>query len=54
MGLNLNIGRVIFGAMHKFDGTAVRPLSASEVRQVAGRAGRFSTRWPVGEVTCLH
>jgi ATP-dependent RNA helicase SUPV3L1/SUV3 len=41
MGLNLPIRRVIFTAIHKFDGTASRPLNATEVRQIAGRAGRF-------------
>jgi ATP-dependent RNA helicase SUPV3L1/SUV3 len=30
MGLNLNIRRVVFAAMHKFDGTERRPL---KVRQ---------------------
>ncbi|MDR3515318.1 MAG: helicase-related protein [Azospirillaceae bacterium] len=41
MGLNLPCRRVLFTALEKFDGTAVRPLSATEVRQIAGRAGRF-------------
>lgn len=41
MGLNLPIRRVVFSAIHKFDGTASRPLNATEVRQIAGRAGRF-------------
>lgn len=41
MGLNLPIRRVVFTAIHKFDGVASRPLNATEVRQIAGRAGRF-------------
>jgi ATP-dependent RNA helicase SUPV3L1/SUV3 len=41
MGLNLPVRRVLFTALEKFDGNAVRPLSAGEVRQIAGRAGRF-------------
>ena len=41
MGLNLPIRRVIFSAIHKFDGVASRLLNATEVRQIAGRAGRF-------------
>jgi ATP-dependent RNA helicase SUPV3L1/SUV3 len=41
MGLNLPIRRVLFTAIHKFDGVASRPLNATEVRQIAGRAGRF-------------
>lgn len=41
MGLNLPIRRVIFSSIHKFDGVASRPLNTTEVRQIAGRAGRF-------------
>lgn len=41
MGLNLPIRRVIFLEGKKYDGTEVRPLKAGEVRQIAGRAGRF-------------
>ncbi|MDE0926195.1 MAG: helicase-related protein [Methylophilaceae bacterium] len=41
MGLNLPIRRVIFANIHKFDGIASRPLNATEVRQIAGRAGRY-------------
>ena len=41
MGLNLPIRRVIFSNIHKFDGFASRLLNATEVRQIAGRAGRF-------------
>lgn len=41
MGLNLPIRRVIFSSIHKFDGVASRLLNATEVRQIAGRAGRF-------------
>jgi ATP-dependent RNA helicase SUPV3L1/SUV3 len=48
MGLNLPVKRVLFTALEKFDGSAVRPLSAVEVRQIAGRAGRFG-QFEVGE-----
>lgn len=41
MGLNLPIRRVIFTQDEKFDGKSRRPLNPSEIRQVAGRAGRF-------------
>jgi len=41
MGLNLPCRRVLFTALEKFDGTAVRPLTATEVKQIAGRAGRY-------------
>jgi ATP-dependent RNA helicase SUPV3L1/SUV3 len=41
MGLNLPIRRVIFASITKFDGVNNRLLNATEVRQIAGRAGRF-------------
>ncbi len=41
MGLNLAIRRIIFVETKKFDGTNVRLLLPSEVKQVAGRAGRY-------------
>jgi ATP-dependent RNA helicase SUPV3L1/SUV3 len=41
MGLNLPIRRVIFASIWKFDGSVSRLLNATEVRQIAGRAGRF-------------
>ncbi len=53
MGLNLSIKRVVFASMHKFDGSARRPLTAPEVRQIAGRAGRFGGRYAAGEATTL-
>ena len=41
MGLNLDLEHVALSALHKFDGREVRPLAASELAQVAGRAGRY-------------
>ena len=41
MGLNLPIRRVLFSTLTKFDGQDDRALDASEVHQIAGRAGRF-------------
>ena len=41
MGLNLPIKRVIFMEGQKFDGYVKRPLKISEVKQIAGRAGRY-------------
>lgn len=41
MGLNLPIRRVIFTEDEKYDGVSTRPLRSGEVRQIAGRAGRF-------------
>ncbi|MBC7756586.1 MAG: helicase [Bdellovibrio sp.] len=53
MGLNLPIRRVIFSAIHKFDGVAARLLNATEVRQIAGRAGRFGI-YETGFVSILE
>ncbi|KAI0045789.1 P-loop containing nucleoside triphosphate hydrolase protein [Auriscalpium vulgare] len=41
MGLNLKIKRVIFESMEKFNGGSSAPLSYSQVKQIAGRAGRY-------------
>ena len=40
MGLNMDVDHVAFASMMKFDGRAPRALLASEVAQIAGRAGR--------------
>ncbi|KAL8153698.1 hypothetical protein V2J09_011458 [Rumex salicifolius] len=54
MGLNLNISRIIFSRLKKFDGESLRDLTVSEIKQIAGRAGRFGSIYPAGEVTCAH
>jgi len=41
MGLNLAIKRIIFEQASKFDGTSRRPLGVADVKQIAGRAGRY-------------
>lgn len=53
MGLNLPIRRVIFANIDKFDGVATRPLNATEMRQIAGRAGRHGL-YDTGYVTVLE
>lgn len=53
MGLNLPIRRVIFSHIHKFDGVASRMLNMTEVRQIAGRAGRFGI-YETGYVNVLE
>lgn len=40
MGLNLDVDHVAFAGVRKFDGHNHRDLTASEVAQIAGRAGR--------------
>lgn len=53
MGLNLPIRRVIFSSIDKFDGIASRPINATEVRQIAGRAGRFGL-YDIGYVSAFE
>ena len=43
MGLNLSIKRVIFNAANKFDGSRRVQLSIPQIKQIAGRAGRYRT-----------
>ena len=40
MGLNLDVDHVAFAGVRKFDGQVHRELTASELGQIAGRAGR--------------
>src|SRR5208283_3549092 len=40
MGLNMNVDHVAFAGLGKFDGHRPRRLTASELGQIAGRAGR--------------
>ncbi|WP_353662476.1 helicase-related protein [Hydrogenimonas sp. SS33] len=41
MGLNLPIKTILFARDSKFDGQSRRLLTPSEIRQIAGRAGRY-------------
>ena len=41
MGISLPIKRIIFSTVTKFDGTQRRKLTFSEIKQIAGRAGRY-------------
>ncbi len=41
MGLNLPIRRIVFVETRKFDGVNRRDLKPEEIKQIAGRAGRF-------------
>ncbi|KAK8947571.1 hypothetical protein KSP40_PGU016523 [Platanthera guangdongensis] len=51
MGLNLNIRRVVFHSLSKYNGDKLLPVSASQVKQIAGRAGRRGSLYPDGLVT---
>ncbi len=50
MGMNLPVRRVVFLETVKFDGVTERQLTSSEVKQIAGRAGRFGL-YDTGYVT---
>ncbi len=41
MGLNLPIRRIVFVETQKFDGVVKRDLEPGEIKQIAGRAGRY-------------
>lgn len=41
MGMNLPLKRIVFLETDKYDGTNFRALNMSEIKQIAGRAGRF-------------
>ncbi|KAI9010953.1 P-loop containing nucleoside triphosphate hydrolase protein [Phycomyces nitens] len=53
MGLNLNIKRVVFSTVHKFDGKNMVNVSIPQMKQIGGRAGRFGTTYASGEVTAI-
>jgi len=52
LGLNLPIRRLIFASVDKFDGVKERLLTPPEIRQIAGRAGRYGIH-EEGQVTTL-
>jgi len=41
MGLNMDVDHVAFAGLRKFDGRRTRWLTAQEIGQIAGRAGRY-------------
>ncbi|MBD5633368.1 MAG: hypothetical protein IAI49_02715, partial [Candidatus Eremiobacteraeota bacterium] len=52
LGLNLPIRRLIFASVEKYDGVSERVLTPPEIRQIAGRAGRYGLH-EEGQVTAL-
>lgn len=52
MGVSLPIRRIIFCEDSKFDGQKRRPLRYGEIRQIAGRAGRYGM-YDLGQVLTL-
>ncbi|XP_071760964.2 ATP-dependent RNA helicase SUPV3L1, mitochondrial [Centroberyx gerrardi] len=59
MGLNLSIKRIIFNSLVKPNVNEkgekqLDTISTSQALQIAGRAGRFSSKFKEGEVTTMH
>lgn len=54
MGLNLHVSHVAFAALRKFDGKNVRELTAAELGQIAGRAGRHLNDGTFGTIDPVH
>ena len=54
MGLNMDLNHVAFAKIAKFDGRAPRRLSASEIAQIAGRAGRHMSDGTFGTTADLE
>lgn len=59
MGLNLSIKRIIFNSlikpnMNEKGEKQMETISTSQALQIAGRAGRFSSKFKEGEVTTMH
>ena len=52
MGMNLPIKRIIFSTLTKHIDSKSFDITTSEIKQIAGRAGRFK-KFPTGFVTCL-
>ncbi len=52
MGMNLPVKRIVFSTLSKFFNSKEHPITISEIKQIAGRAGRFQ-RFPEGFTTTL-
>lgn len=52
MGMNLPIKRIVFSTLTKYFDSQEHVISDSEIKQIAGRAGRYQ-RFPTGFVSCL-
>ena len=52
MGMNLPIERVVFLESEKYDGDITRTLTDAEIKQIAGRAGRFG-QYDIGYVNAF-
>ncbi len=52
MGLNLPVRRIVFMEVDKYDGRQMRALELPEIKQIAGRAGRFGI-YETGYITAM-
>lgn len=52
MGMNLPVKRIIFSTLSKFYNSKEFPITHSEIKQIAGRAGRYQ-RFPEGYTSTL-
>ena len=52
MGMNLPIRRIVFLESEKYDGDVTRMLTDAEIKQIAGRAGRYG-KYEIGWVNAL-
>ena len=52
MGMNLPIQRVVFLESEKYDGDITRMLTDAEIKQIAGRAGRYG-KYEIGYVNAF-
>ncbi len=53
LGMNLPIKRVVFLETEKYDGSEIRSLRTTEIKQIAGRAGRYGI-YGTGYYTALR
>lgn len=53
MGMNLPVKRIVFSTLSKFINSKEHPITNSEIKQIAGRAGRFK-RFPTGYANALQ
>jgi len=49
MGLNLSIKRIIFEEASKFDGESRKTLPIADIKQIAGRAGRYRSAFQANQ-----
>ncbi|XP_066915135.1 ATP-dependent RNA helicase SUPV3L1, mitochondrial-like [Clytia hemisphaerica] len=54
MGMNLNIQRIIFSSLDKFDGKVFGEAPVHHIKQIAGRAGRYRSKYKNGYVSTLQ